>query len=104
MDQAKQKRLEEKGWKVSSTQDFLGLSNSEMAYIDMRIRLGRELREERKRQGFTQQSLADQLGSSQSRVAKIEAGDSSVSLDLTIRSLLALGFSSQAIGRTIAGN
>lgn len=98
MEQSKKEHLKQKGWNVSGTQDFLGLSDEETAYIDMRIRLSRELREERKRQGLTQQGLAEQLGSSQSRVAKMESGDTSVSLDLTIRGLLALGHTSKEIG------
>jgi len=56
--------------------------------------------------GLTQTELAKHLGSSQSRVAKLEAGDTSVSLDLLIRGLLAVGASrkdvAQALGRRVA--
>src|SRR5581483_4278956 len=41
--------------------------------------------------GLSQAVVAKRLGSSQSRVAKMEAGDPSVSLDLLLRALLALG-------------
>ena len=41
------------------------------------------------------------LGSSQSRVAKMEAADPSVSLDLLVRGLLATGASPRDIGRVL---
>ena len=45
---------------------------------------------------------AAKLRSSQSRVAKMEAGDSSVSLDLLIRSLITLGASDRELCKIIA--
>ena len=39
--------------------------------------------------------------STQSRVAKMEAGDPSVSVDLLIRTLLALGLNRQQVGRAM---
>ena len=51
---------------------------------------------------WTQLQVARRLGSSQSRVAKMEAADASVSLDLLIKSLLALGASRSEVGRVIA--
>jgi ribosome-binding protein aMBF1 (putative translation factor) len=91
MDEAKRKRLEEAGYTVTDTQEFLGLSDAEMAYIDLHIALSDAVRDRRKAEGLTQQALATRLGSSQSRVAKMEAGDTSVSLDLLVRALLATG-------------
>lgn len=102
MREQKRKRLEAKGWKVGSTQEFLGLTDEESAYIDMKLRLARSLRELRQRRGLTQGDFAKLLRSSQSRVAKMEAGDASVSLDLLIRSLLSLGTSSAAVSRIIS--
>jgi len=98
----KRRRLEAKGWKVGSAREFLGLTDEETAYIDMKLRLAASLREQRQHRGLTQAELARLLKSSQSRVAKMEAGDSSVSLDLLIRSLLALGMSNRDVSRIIS--
>jgi len=102
MREEKKKRLEAKGWKVGSAKDFLGLSSEEEAYIELKLRLADSLRAQRLRRRLTQVELARVMKSSQSRVAKMEAGDPSVSMDLLIRSLLALGASSQDIVRIIA--
>ncbi len=93
MDTAKQKRLEAAGWVVESTADFLDLSPEEMAYIELRVRLSDALKERRKARRLSQAALATTVKSSQSRVAKMEAGDPSVTIDLLIRSLLAMGVS-----------
>lgn len=91
MDANKKKHLESAGWRVGSATDFLGLSEEEAAYIDLKLTLSEKVRQCRKRKKLTQTQLAQRLKSSQSRIAKIEAGDPSVSLDLLIRSLLTLG-------------
>jgi DNA-binding XRE family transcriptional regulator len=91
MDAETQKRLEEDGWVFGDAQSFLGLTNAEIDYIDLQITLSRALRERRIQQGLTQQQVADLVGSSQSRVAKMEAGHPRVSCDLLIRALFALG-------------
>jgi DNA-binding XRE family transcriptional regulator len=93
MDTAKQAKLEASGWRVGSADEFLGLSAEEGELVEVRLRLSRALRRERERRHVTQAVLAKKLGSSQSRVAKIEAGDPSVSLDLMVRALLTLGAS-----------
>jgi ribosome-binding protein aMBF1 (putative translation factor) len=102
MRDTKKKRLEAKGWKVGSAKEFLGLSSEEEAYIEIKSRLAEGLREQRLRHQMTQADLARKLNSSQSRVAKMEAGESSVSLDLLVRSLLALGASSQNLIRLLS--
>ncbi|WP_420125333.1 helix-turn-helix transcriptional regulator [Longimicrobium sp.] len=102
MDEARRKQLEAAGYRVSDVQEFLGLSDAEMAYIDMRIAIRKALRARREAEGITQKDLATRLGSSQSRVAKIEAGDPSVSLDLLIRALLATGATVLDIADAIA--
>ena len=102
MRSAKKKRLESKGWKVGSAKDFLGLSSEEEAYIEIKLRLAEGLRDQRLRRQMTQSDLARKLKSSQSRVAKMEAGEGSVSLDLLVRSLLALGASSKNLIRLIS--
>lgn len=102
MDEEKRKRLEEAGWKIGSAQDFLELNTNEVAYIELKLSLARQLRIKREKQHMTQAQVAREIGSSQSRVAKMEKGDPSVSLDLLIKTLLALDTSRQEIGKVIA--
>ena len=98
----KRKRLQAKGWRVGDAGTFLGLSAQEAAYIDLRLKLAEGLKDRRQAHGLSQTDLATVIRSSQSRVAKMENGDPSVSLDLLIRSLLALGASDKELGRLIA--
>lgn len=91
MKTAKRKRVEAAGWRLGSAQEFLGLSDQEAAFVELKLALGSYVRRYRIRQRWTQTALAARLGSSQSRVAKVEAGDATVSLDLQVRALLALG-------------
>ena len=102
MRKAKQTRLEKKGWRVGSVDEFLDLSPEESAYIELKLRLGESLRKRRVRRKMTQVDLAKKIRSSQSRVAKMENGDPTVSLDLLIRSLLALGASNRDLGRLVS--
>ncbi len=69
---------------------FLGLSDEEVAFVDLKLALAQSLRSRRERKELTQNRLAELIESSQSRVAKMEAGDRTVSLDLLVRSLLAM--------------
>jgi len=101
MRKRKQIRLEAKGWKVGTVREFLGLSNEEAAYIELKIKLAEGLRQRRQQKGLSQLDLAARLESSQSRVAKMEAGDPSVSLDLLIRSLIALGTTERELSQMI---
>ena len=103
MNATKKKKLESVGFKVAGVQEFLGLSDDEMALIDLKVRLVRMLRPTRERAGVTQDELARRIGSSQSRVAKMEGASPNVSLDLICRALLALGMTRQGIGKAIAG-
>jgi len=98
---SKIERIEQAGWKVGSAQDFVGLSDEETALIEMKLALAQELKKRREARDLTQHGLAKQLGSSQSRVAKMEAAEASVSLELLIRSVLALGATRQDVGRII---
>ena len=97
MDAEKQKRLEAAGWQVGDTTEFLGLTADEAEFIEVRVRLSRALQGERKRLQMSQAALAERMHSSQSRVAKIEAADPSVSIDLMIRALLGLGVRRQQL-------
>ncbi len=102
MKQGKKQRLESKGWKIGSAQEFLGLSAEEEAYIEMKLSLSAKLKQRRQRKRMTQAELAKLVHSSQSRVAKMEAGDPSVSIDLLVKSLLALGVSKKELGRSLS--
>lgn len=87
----KKRRLEAAGWRVGSAEEFLRLTAEEATLVDLRLRLADAVRLRRKERHLTQAQFATLLGSSQSRVAKVEAAADSVSLDLLIRSFLALG-------------
>ena len=102
MHGTKKKRLEHAGWTVGSAAAFLGLSDGEAALVEMRLALSESLRERRQRAHLTQTALAKRLGSSQSRVAKMEAGDPTVSLDLLVRALLALGASQRDVAKALS--
>lgn len=102
MDDRKRRRLEAKGWKVGSAKEVLQLSDEEEAYIELRLKLAEGLKARRVDKGLTQVQLARAIQSSQSRVAKMEAGDPTVSLDLLVRSLLALGASNSELAKIIA--
>jgi DNA-binding XRE family transcriptional regulator len=102
MREEKRRLLEQKGWRIGSVGDFLNLPAEEAAYIELRLRLASGLREYRQRRRLTQVGLARMVGSSQSRVAKMEAGDPSVTIDLLIRSLLVMGVSAGELARIIA--
>jgi DNA-binding XRE family transcriptional regulator len=101
MKDRRKKGITRKKWKLGSAEEFLGLSPEEAAYIEMKLSLSRQLRARRVKKRMTQVELAGLISSSQSRVAKMEAGDPSVSLDLLIRSLMALGATRREIARAI---
>lgn len=101
MKRPKSGKLRKTGWRSGSVRDFLELTDEEAALVEMRLALSRNLRERRVGGGLSQSDLAAKVGSSQSRIAKMEAADSSVSLDLLIRSLLALGASARDIARAL---
>jgi DNA-binding XRE family transcriptional regulator len=106
MKQPKRQKLEAAGWQVGSATDFLGLSKEEESLIEMKLALARKLKARRQSGKLTQFDMAKRLGSSQSRIAKMEVADKSVSLDLLVRSLLSLGATRQdvagALGARIA--
>ena len=102
MKQAKRKKLETKGWKVGSAADFLELTPEEETFIEMKMSLSRSLKEMRQRKRMSQVAFARLIKSSQSRVAKMETGSASVSIDLIIKSLLALGASQKDLAKAIS--
>jgi predicted XRE-type DNA-binding protein len=104
MEPTKRHKLEAAGWKVGTVAEFLELTPEEEAIIEIRLSLSKSLKQLRKQQELSQQKLAENINSSQSRVAKMEASDPSVSIDLLIKSLLALGATRKDIATAIAGN
>jgi len=100
----KQKRLEKAGWRVGDAAEFLGLDDVEARLLDIKIALAKLLRATRARRRLTQLELAEKIGSSQSRVAKLEAGDPSVSVDLLVRSVIAAGAKPGDVAKAVGGN
>jgi len=101
MDKRKQRRLEVRGWRLGTAAEFLDLSPEEAALVEMKLRLSHALRRRRIALHVSQAGLAKRLGSSQSRVAKMEAADRSVSIDLLLRGLLALGATPRDVARAL---
>lgn len=99
---AKREKLEGRGWRFGSADEFLELSPEESAYIELKLALSDKLRAKRLSKKLTQVDLARIMNSSQSRVAKMEAADPAVSIDLLIKSLLALGVSKKELGRSLS--
>ena len=102
LDTKKKKVLVSKGYKVGTVEEFLGLSSEESEYIELKLALSEALIKRRKKSNLTQAQLARILKSSQSRVAKMERGDPPVSVDLLVKSLLAMGVSKKSIAKAIA--
>src|SRR5437016_4472246 len=98
-----EKRVRALGWKDGTVAEFLKLTPEESALIEIKLALSRKLRERRQKR-MTQAQLAEKLRSSQSRVAKAETGDSSVSLELLVRAILATGATAKEVGKAIADN
>jgi ribosome-binding protein aMBF1 (putative translation factor) len=101
MREGKRKKLEARGWKIGAPKELLGLSGEEESYIELRLKLAEGLKARRKAHGLSQAELAQAMKSSQSRVAKMEAGDPTVSLDLIVKSLLTLGTSNRELAAII---
>jgi len=104
MKTTKRKALEQAGWKVGSAEEFLELTDAEAMLVHIKFALASQVKERRTEQNLTQADLAKLLGSSQSRVAKLEAADRSVSMELLFRSLATLGATREEIGKAVAAN
>jgi predicted XRE-type DNA-binding protein len=96
--------LEAAGWKVGTAEEFLDLTEAEATLIEMKLALSEGLRNLRVRSRLTQAEVAKAIGSSQSRVAKMEAADPSVSMDLLVRALLRLGASPETVAGLVSRN
>lgn len=102
MNKTKESKLKAAGWRIGDAGEFLDLTAEEAAFIELKLALADYLRDIRVQHGWTQTYVARVLSSSQSRVAKMEAADSSVSIDLLVKSLLTLGASSKQVGQVIS--
>ncbi|MBW2427276.1 MAG: helix-turn-helix domain-containing protein [Deltaproteobacteria bacterium] len=102
MKKAKREKLEGAGWRVGSAEDFLELSKEEAAFVEMKLALADSVRRRRQARKLTQTQLAKMVGSSQSRIAKMEVGDPSVSIDLLMKTLLTMGASRTELARVIS--
>ena len=102
MKASKRKRLQSAGWRTGSAAEFLDLNESEAALVEVKLALVSAVRAARRKRGMSQIDLAQRMRSSQSRIAKIEAGDASVSLDLIVRALLAAGASRKDLARALS--
>jgi predicted transcriptional regulator len=103
MDEAARKRLEAVGFKSVTVAEFLGLTPEEEALVEIKAALSKRLRELRQARGLTQDSFGEELGVTQSRVARLERADPGVSTELLIRALLKSGATREELGRLIAG-
>ena len=103
MRASKREKLASRGWKVGDAYDFLSLSAEEEALISLSLKLAEGLKVRRVSKRLTQVELAKAVHSSQSRVAKMERADATVSLDLLIRALLALGATRHDLARLLRG-
>lgn len=102
MKPAKLKRLQAAGWKVGGAKEFLKLTDEEAMLVELKLSLINAVKQSRQKRGLSQIDLAKRMGSSQSRVAKIESGDPSVSLDLIVRALFASGATRQDLKRVFS--
>ena len=101
MRKVKQTRLKAAGWAVGNVEDFLELTPEEAALVELKLRLSDALRARRVKLKLSQEVVAKRLHSSQSRVAKMEAADASVSFDLLVRALVSLGASPTDLAKAI---
>src|SRR3954453_3153814 len=101
MKSNKRHGLEAAGWRIGDAKEFLELTPEEADFVEIKLALSRRLRGLREERNWTQAEFARRVVPSQSRVAKMEAGDPTVSIDLLVRSLLAAGANRKELGRIL---
>ena len=101
MEKHKKQQLTARGWKVGTVDEFLGLTSEEAAYIELKLVLSDHLKQQRQQHKLTQGELGKLLQSSQSRVAKMEAADRTVSTDLLLKALFQLGASPRDVAKLL---
>lgn len=102
MNSEKLKKLKSAGWEVGSSADFLELTPQEVMLIELKLSLAKLLKKRRKAEKLSQKELARRIGSDQSRVSRMEAGDPSVTVDLLLAGLFYAGATQEDIASTIA--
>lgn len=104
MDTARQERLEleEAGFRVGTVAGFFGLTPEEDEFVEIKVTLSRALKRRRSKSDLSQTQLTEKVGSSQSRVANIEAGGPHVSLDLLVKALVASGTTRSELADVLA--
>ena len=102
MKREKREKLEAAGWRVGNASEFLELSEAEDVLVELKLDLAHRVKVLRKKKRLSQAALAARLGSSQSRIAKLEAADGSVSADFHLKALVVLGVSKTQIGRSLS--
>lgn len=103
MKEEKRKRLEDGGFSVGTASEFLDLTPADEVVIELRLALAKELRKQRKRNGMTQEDLAERCSTSQARISNLENAKESASIDALVSALAELGADRETIGRIIAG-
>lgn len=88
-------------WTDGSAEESLRLSDEDAALVEMRVRLVEKVRERRRAKRLTQRELAERMGSTEARVAKLEQAGASI--ETPMRALLALGVGRKEIARLLDG-
>ena len=91
------KRRKRKTWVETDVEEMLGLSPEDPVIAEFRAALAVALQKARNRKKLTQEEAAELIGTSQAQVSKMEAGQSSITIDRMIKALAALGVSRLAI-------
>lgn len=102
MDAKRRAELKAKGWVETTVKELFGLDEVDMQVVELRVRLAREVRRRREESGMSQAALARRIETSQPRMARIEGGQSGVSLDQLVNAFLATGGSLEELGEVIA--
>ncbi|HEV8541902.1 MAG TPA: helix-turn-helix domain-containing protein [Verrucomicrobiae bacterium] len=89
------------GWVEGSVKEFFDLSDADLEYLETRRALSRMLKDLREKLHLTRMQVATRLRTSQSRVAKMEKADRSVSADLLLQSLFRLGAKRKDLAKAI---
>ncbi len=104
MDAAKRQRLEAAGFRVGTVAEFLGLTPEENELVEIKVALSTALKKQRNEGKISQHQLAERIGSSQSRIAKMETGDPHVSIDLLVKALVASSMTRDELAQVIASH
>src|SRR5262245_25013828 len=102
MRKDKRRLLERAGWSIGDAGDFLNLSDDERSCIETKLALAAGLRRWREHLNSRETRMDERLGSSESRLGKMECADSTVSTDLLLRSLFRLGASRRDVARLMS--